>query len=110
MIVLKAKICDNHLFIKTCLRISPLVYSPCVLLYYPAYPASVLGSTVRSYIISLLRFCPSLILENLHRDCIDCLSGEVKGGRPSYGTRIVIQLLRESRPEVCSAASERVRY
>ena len=86
------------------------IYSLCVPFHYLAYPATLLGSSVRSYIISLLRICPSLALENLYRDCIDCLLGEVKGGRPSYGTRMVIQLLRESRPELCSAANERVRY
>ena len=74
-----------------------------------AYPASALQTSLRSHLVSLLHPCPSLVLENLYRHCLDCLLAEVRKGRASHGTRLVIQLVREARPEVCTAASERVR-
>ena len=74
-----------------------------------AYPASALPSSLRTQLMSSLRSCSTLALESLYRHCLDSMLSEVKGGVSSMGSRIVIQLLRETNPQICTAATEKIR-
>jgi hypothetical protein len=74
----------------------------------PVYPASVLNASLRGKLVSYLCDCPSLTLEGLFRHCLTCMLGEVRRGVSSHGTRLVIQLIREAKPEVSTAVSETI--
>ena len=72
------------------------------------YPLNALSDPCQKPLISLIRSCPPLVQESIFRYCLDALLTEVRAGLPTYGSRIILQLLINCKPSTCTECTQKV--
>ncbi len=72
------------------------------------YPLNALSDPCKKPLISLIRSCPPLVQESIFRYCLDTLLTEVRTVLPTYGSRIILQLLINCKPSTCTECTQKV--
>ena len=79
-------------------------------LTHTGYPLTALSAACQEPLLAIIHSCPPLAQEAIFRYSVDQLLSEVKAELPSYGTRIILQLLMQCRPDTCTECTQKVRY
>lgn len=72
------------------------------------YPLIALSVPCQEPLLSVIHSSPTLAQEAIFRHCLDTLLTEVRGGQPSYGTRVILQLLINCKPNTCIECTQKV--
>ncbi len=75
---------------------------------HTGYPLNALSDPCKKPLISLICSCPPLVQESIFRYCLDTLLTEVRTGLPTYGSRIILQLLINCKPSTCTECTQKV--